>query len=145
MADVIVPDASVLLKWVMRAPDEEAQPQALALRAAWLAGNVEIVVPTLWAFEVGNVLGVKQSARAPALLHAMFDLALPEEPVAAYAAQIFELMSGCGVTFYDAAYHALAIRRRGTMLTADRRYITKAGRAGHLAWLADWRLPSAAR
>jgi predicted nucleic acid-binding protein len=45
------------------------------------------------------------------------------------------------VTFYDAAYHALAIRHRGTMLTADRAYVKKAERAGHLKLLNDWRAP----
>ena len=42
------------------------------------------------------------------------------------------------VTFYDAAYHALAISRGGTMVTADRRYVARAASAGHLALLADW-------
>jgi len=32
------------------------------------------------------------------------------------------------VTFYDAAYHALAIRHRGTMIAADRTYVKKAAR-----------------
>ena len=57
---IVVPDASVLLKWVLRSDDEEDRNRALDLKAAWLAGACEIVVPTLWAFEVGNVLGMKQ-------------------------------------------------------------------------------------
>lgn len=137
-ANVVVPDASVLLEWVIRAPDETDSSRALALKAAWLSGAVELVVPTLWAFEVGNVLGLKQGAAATGLLQAMFDLALPEERVASYASRILGLMGNYGVTFYDAAYHALAIHRNGIMLTADRRYLSRARSAGHLAFLSDW-------
>ncbi len=143
MADqLVVPDASVLLKWVLRSDDEEDRGRALALKAAWLAGSCQIVVPTLWAFDVGNVLGLKQPRTASTLLRAMLDLQLPEEPPAAYTTQIFQLMLDHRVTCYDAAYHALAILRGGTMLTADRRYARKAARAGHLRLLADWEPPS---
>lgn len=139
---LVVPDASVLLKWVLRSDDEEDRDRALELKAAWLAGACQIVVPTLWVFEVGNVLGLKQAATADTLLLAMIDLQMPEEAPAAYATQIFRLMRDHRVTCYDAAYHALAVIRRGTMLTADRRYVRKAARAGHLRLLADWHPPS---
>ena len=46
------------------------------------------------------------------------------------------------VTCYDAAYHALAMLRGGTMLTADRHYVRKAAHAGHLRLLDDWRPPT---
>jgi predicted nucleic acid-binding protein len=140
-AAVVVPDASVILKWVLSAPDEEARDPALALRDTWLEGALDIVVPTLWIFEVGNVLGLKQPEKADVLLRAIVDLALPEEPAAAYSTGIFRLMRKHAATFYDAAYHALAIDRHGTMLTADRRYVTRCGAAGHVGLIADWEPP----
>ena len=136
---LMVPDASVLLKWVLRSDEEEDGDRALELKAAWLAGACQIVVPTLWVFEVGNVLGLKQAATADALLRAMIDLQLPEAPPASYATQMVRLMREYHVTCYDAAYHALAVHRGGTMLTADRRYVRKAARAGHVRVLHDWR------
>ena len=139
---LVVPDASVLLKWVLRSDDEEDRNRALDLKAAWLAGACEIVVPTLWAFEVGNVLGMKQPSTADGLLQAMFDLEMPEEAPRGYTADIFRLMREYRVTCYDAAYHALAIHRAGTMLTADRQYVKKAARAGHLRLLDAWRPPT---
>ena len=138
---VVVPDASVLLKWVLRSPDEQDQTPALALKTAWLDGAVDIVVPTLWFFEVGNVVGLKQPAAADALLQAMVDLAMPEVPASSYATEAFHLMREHGVTFYDAAYHALAIARDGTMLTANRRYVTRCSSAGHVGLIAGWRPP----
>ena len=139
---LVVPDASVLLKWVLRSDEEEDRNQALALKAAWLAGSCQVVVPTLWAFEVGNVLGMKQAATADGLLQTMLDLEMPEESPREYTAGIFRLMREYHVTCYDAAYHALAILRGGTMLTADRRYVRKAARAGHLGLLDDWHPPT---
>jgi predicted nucleic acid-binding protein len=136
---VIVPDASVLLKWVLASPDEEDRSPALALKAAWLEEAVDLVVPTLWVFEVGNVLGLKQRTGAAAMLQALIDLDLPEQPVSSYLHEIFKVMRAHDVTFYDAAYHALAISRDGTMLTADLRYCRKCARSGHLAPIGDWR------
>ena len=71
----------------------------------------------------------------------IFDAALdlPEQPASSYLNGIFKVMRAHNVTFYDAAYHALAISRGGTMLTADRRYCRKCSGSGHLASIADWR------
>ena len=143
MADaLLVPDASVLLKWVLRSDDEDHEDRALALKTAWLAGACRIVVPTLWAFEVANILGVKQPANADQLLDAMCGLRMPEEPPGAYATTIFKLMRDHHVTAYDAAYHGLALVRGGTMLTADRRYARKAAGAGHIQLLDEWVPPA---
>ena len=141
---VIVPDASVLLKWILRTEDEPDRDRALALKTAWLEDTCELLVPSLWVFEVGNVLGLKHPATAALLLQAMLDLGIREEGPHLCLAAIVSLMREYKVTFYDAAYHALAIRHRGTMLTADRAYVKKAGRAGHLTLLNDWRAPMGA-
>jgi len=69
----------------------------------------------------------------------MLDLGMREEAPHGYAGTIVSLMREHKVTFYDAAYHALAIRHRGTMITADRAYVKKAARAGHLVLLSEWR------
>ena len=141
-ATVIVPDASVLLTWVLRSEDEPDRDRALELKTAWLEDACELVLPTLWVYEVGNVLGLKQPARADALLQAMIDLGLREEAPPAHLAAIAGLMRDHKVTFYDAAYHALAIHHHGTMVTADRAYVKKAARAGHVTLLSDWRAPA---
>lgn len=140
---VVVPDASVLLKWVLRSDREGDHDKALALKTAWVAGSCDIVVPTLWVFEVGNVLGRSEPQMAGALLDAMLELGMREAPAASYAAAGLRLMREHEVTFYDAAYHALAIREGGVMLTADHAYVRKASRAGHVRALRDWEPPAA--
>jgi predicted nucleic acid-binding protein len=72
----------------------------------------------------------------------MIDLGMREEAPHGYAPAIVGLMRDHKVTFYDGAYHALAIRLRGTMLTADRAYVKKATRAGHVKLLSDWHAPA---
>lgn len=61
-------------KWALRSHDEPDRDRALALRPAWIDGACELVVPSLWPFEVGNVLGLKAPAMSGALLQAMGDL-----------------------------------------------------------------------
>ena len=142
MSVVLVPDASVLLKWALRSDDEPDRDQALALKTAWLDGRCDLVVPTLWVYEVGNVLALKEPKVAGQLLAAMVDLQMAEVNPAAYHPSILRLMRVHKVTFYDAAYHALAIERNATMLTADVKYVRKAGRAGHVQRLEAWVVPT---
>jgi predicted nucleic acid-binding protein len=139
---VLVPDASVLLKWILRSEDEPDRDRALELKTAWIEDACELVVPSLWVFEVGNILGLNNPTTAASLLQAMLDLGIREEAPHGYAAAILSLMREHTVTFYDAAYHALAIRHRGTMITADRAYVKKTARAGHVTLLNDWRAPT---
>jgi predicted nucleic acid-binding protein len=40
---------------------------------------------------------------------------------------------------FDSIYHAIAIERGGTFITADRRHVTKAGKFGSITLLADWK------
>ena len=68
----------------------------------------------------------------------VFDLRLPEAAPNAYLADILRLTRRYRVTFYEAAYHALALVRGGTMLTADRRYATAAKAAGGVQLLEHW-------
>jgi len=54
---MIVFDSSVALKWVFN--NEEGVSQALALRNAHISGETELVVPTLFFYEIANVLATK--------------------------------------------------------------------------------------
>jgi predicted nucleic acid-binding protein len=137
---VIVPDASVLLKWVLDSEDEEDRDRALRLREAWLSGNCAIVLPALWFFEVGNIVGMKQPSGAAQIMQNLTSYNFDEEPHQAIYAGALELMKRFKVTFYDAAYHAVAIKHAGTFLSADDVYVRKTTRAGHVKLLAEWSL-----
>jgi len=138
---IIVPDASVLLKWVLEKTSEPDQVQARWLQEGILTDQVEIKLPVLWRFEVGNVLGLKQPKLAKELLHVLLAYDFEEVPLGKdYAVEIFDHMREIkGVTFYDSAYHVLAIRMGGLYLTADNAYVKKAKQQGHITLLSEWK------
>ena len=53
---LVVPDALVLLKWVLPSDDEPDTDKALLLRAAIQDEAVHVLLPRLWLFEVGNTI-----------------------------------------------------------------------------------------
>jgi len=135
---VIVPDASVLLKWSLDSADEKDQEQALAIRRLWLAGRHRIILPSLWAYEVGNILGMKQADLARKLLEIYVGYQFEEERASDLFGSILDIMKAIDVTFYDAAYHAVALKHRGTYVSADDKYVRTARSIGHVMALRDW-------
>nr|MBI3611984.1 type II toxin-antitoxin system VapC family toxin [Nitrospirota bacterium] len=142
---IIVPDASVILKWVLEREDEPDCLQALRLLKAYETETIDLRLPTLWRYEAGNILGIKQPEHAGEAMKALLAYEFPEEPLGRdYCLAVLGLMRDVrGVSFYDAAYHVLAMQRRGTYVTADVEYVKKAKRKGHLALLSDWHPPAA--
>jgi len=63
-------------------------------------------------------------------------------PTPVWLTTTLELTSKYEVTFYDAAYHALALIHKGTFVTADTRYVKKVADDGNVVALSDWSTPS---
>ena len=137
---IVVPDASVLLKWVLPGDDERDTEAALALRNEAVAGAVELVVPQLWVYEVGNTLARRFPDQADALLASLADFGLKEARLdARWRTQAVSLAVTYQVAFYDAAYHAVALALGGVFVTADERYVRRASKAGGVSSLRGWR------
>jgi predicted nucleic acid-binding protein len=126
------------LKWVLESHDEEHRDAALRVRQAWLAGQCQIILPSLWFFEVGNILGVKQPKLAASLMRILTAYGFDEASPAGIHEETFRLMKAYKVTFYDAVYHAVAIKHAGVMITADDIYYRKTLRRGHVTLLTRW-------
>ena len=142
-APLVVPDASVLLKWVLPSEDEPDADKALLLRGAILADVVRVIVPPLWLYEVGNTIARRFPAHATAWLTAMIKFGLEEAaPSASWLATALELTRTHRVTFSDAAYHALAISRKGVFVTADVRYADRMAMDRSVVALSDWMPPA---
>ena len=75
---IVTPDGSVLLKWVLPGDDEQDTDAALALRDEAAAGTLDLVVPQLWIYEVGNTLGRRFPEDAEELLASLADFGLTE-------------------------------------------------------------------
>ena len=133
-----VPDASVILKWIFDSPKEADREAALALLEDWTKGQCDLLLPSLWIYEVGNIVGRNIPEKAFDFLEMLIEYRIEESPVTAkIAGRTLAIMDQCGVTFYDAVYHAVALERRGTLLTADASYLKKAGKLGSVLLLAD--------
>jgi predicted nucleic acid-binding protein len=140
---IIVPDASVLLKWVLRSEDEANDDKALLLMKIFREGGCEIVLPSFWVYEIGNILGLKEPGLAPQLVADLIQCGFEEMSAAKLYSKALEFMRNYGVTFYDASYHATALIAGGTLLTADDRYYRKTKAVGSVCRLRSWTPPLA--
>jgi predicted nucleic acid-binding protein len=137
----VVPDASVILKWVLPPANEAYVEQALSLRSDIALNDLVVAVPPLWYYEVGNTLARRFPDSAARHLRELRNFVLPEAaPNTAWESTALRLTAEYGVTFYDASYHALAISLKGVFVTGDDRYLARAGLAGNLMHLKDWPL-----
>ena len=139
---LVVPDASVLLKWVLPSDDEPDTDKALLLRAAIQDEAVHVLVPGLWLFEVGNMIARRFPTHASAWLSALMKFGLEEAwPSQPWLAKTLELTRRYEVSFYDAAYHALALTHKGLFVTADSRYVNRVTEPGSVTALSEWQPP----
>ena len=136
---IVTPDASVLLKWVLPGDDEQDTDAALALRDEAAAGALDLVVPQLWIYEVGNTLARRFPDDADELLASLADFGLTEARLdSRWKTRAVSLAVTYEVAFYDAAYHAVALGLGGVFVTADERYVRRASRAGGISSLRSW-------
>ena|SRR3990172_5321670 len=136
---ILVPDASIILKWVLERENEPDFKKAIRILSDYLDDRISIYLPNLWRYEVGNILGQKQPKLAKELMKTLLSYQFDEEPLnEEYCLQILDLMLKLKtVSFYDASYHVLAIRKRGIYVTADRLYYRHAVNEGSIALLLD--------
>jgi predicted nucleic acid-binding protein len=73
---LVVPDASVLLKWVLPSDNEPDADKALLLRAAIQDEAVDALLPALWLYEVGNTVARRFPVHAPSWLSALMKFGL---------------------------------------------------------------------
>src|SRR2546427_11893141 len=77
---LVVPDASVLLKWVLSPDDEPDADKALLLRTAIVDDAVRALLPALWLYEVGNTIARRFPTHALDWLSALMKFGLEEAP-----------------------------------------------------------------
>jgi predicted nucleic acid-binding protein len=137
--NVVVPDASVILKWALPSGAEPDADRALLLRNAIRDDLVRAIVPSLWIYQVGNTVARRFPTQAGVWLSALVKFGLEESPVSPrWLAQVLELTARYPVSFYDAAYHATALIHGGVFVTADERYTGTALSHGAVVTLRDW-------
>lgn len=122
-------DASVALSW---AASEEGVASARLL-SSFRDGEVRLIAPSLWEYEVSNVLKrwVAQDRitelEGREALHYLLDLGIELFELRLTAERCWRLALKHQLTIYDAAYLALAEERGCELYTRDKR-LAKAAR-----------------
>lgn len=112
------------------------------MRTAILEEAVRAILPALWLYEVGNTIARRFPPQASDWLSALLKFGLEEAPRSQpWLAKTLELTRRYEVSFYDAAYHALALMHKGVFVTADRRYINRVAESGSVIALSEWGPP----
>jgi predicted nucleic acid-binding protein len=124
MAVKIVVDSSALIKW-FKSRHEELLAEARALLDKVERQPLEVHVPALLLYEVGNILLLKTQLEPATLDDAIsrlealpLSIAPPATPLLRRAARLGRALN---LTFYDASFLALAVELDCLLITADRR------------------------
>ncbi|HEX2022069.1 MAG TPA: type II toxin-antitoxin system VapC family toxin [Candidatus Thermoplasmatota archaeon] len=125
MGDDLVLDAGVGIRILLE--DQPGHAQARDAFGAALKRGRRVLAPQLYLFEVGNVLARAQGKaerRAAALdaAHALVDVA-DLQPASFHRA--LSVAADGKLTFYDAAYLALAEQQGGVLWTEDREILKR--------------------
>jgi predicted nucleic acid-binding protein len=124
-----VVDSSVVFKWYRQPGDEDYVPQAVSVLERHLHGDLEIHVPDLLFYELGNILRLKESLvskDALTILRNTFALAFQIHPIdLLLSEEAFQFARGHDITFYDASFVALSHLLQASFVTADRKLFRK--------------------
>jgi predicted nucleic acid-binding protein len=134
-------DASVAFKWLIPDAAEEDVPAAKALLVDHMEGRVAITVPALLYYEVANILLFGRSRppgeEAAEALNDLFAIPLAvAAPSAGAADSALRLASQHGLSYYDAAYVALAEDLDCVLITADERLARRTRAGGRVRLLS---------
>jgi predicted nucleic acid-binding protein len=120
-----VVDTSVVFKWYRQSGDEDYVSQAVSILEQHLQGSVEIHVPDLLFYELGNILRFKKSLvskDALTILRETFALALQIHSIDFLLADdAFRFATEHEITFYDASFVALSHLLQASFVTADKK------------------------
>lgn len=121
----LVLDASVGVKW-FSVKGEDSLEQAIAIRTLYLTGDIDIIVPDLFFYEVANVLAHKRSIPTEVVQSALDDLTSLDLRVASVGGDVLgttvKLAREFAMTVYDACYVAAAVRHSCPLVTANPRH-----------------------
>jgi len=140
----LVPDTSVVLKWVRQ--EEILADRALGLLQGYLDGQSQISVPALLGYEFGDILRYKAdlpTAQVETAIQALFDLELEwiaQSPTMIRRAVVIAREHDTSV--YDATFAALAEGIGATFVTADERLARQLTALQYVTFLGDVEVPA---
>ena len=141
----LVVDASVAVKWFLPDPSREADAdRAAELLRAIGDGRVDLLQPPHWLAEVAAVIARLRPEIAAAAIDLLDTMELATAADAGLYKRASRLAQQLDQHLFDTLYHALALANDALLVTADDRYLRKAGRLGKIVALDRWTPPAAA-
>jgi predicted nucleic acid-binding protein len=142
----VVLDTSVVFKWSRQPSEEPLVPQALVLLEQYLNGEIEIHVPDLLFYELGNTIKQKRDllqGSAETIMHDVFALGLTVHMLdMTVALKALGTALEHDLTFYDATFIALAQSLHCHLITADRKLHQKLRPRPFVCFLGDVNIPA---
>lgn len=137
----LVLDASVILKLVL-VQDESHSEGALEIVKNFQNDLVEIILPSFWRYEIGNILIFREEENYEDFYSFLLDIGFPTHDFSNdELIKVGKFAKANEVSFYGAAYHFLAKLTSSVFVTADEKYIKKAEKAGDVVLLKKLTLP----
>ena len=136
----VVVDASVALKWFIGdQPNEQDVDRALSLLSAIEAGRVRLIQPIHWLIEVLAVAVRVRPAFAAETYSKLTQIPSEIATEDAVFLRAAELSGRLKQHLFDSLYHAVALQRGATLITADERYYGAAAQEGAVQRLSDFK------
>ena len=125
----VVIDSSVALKWWL--DDEEFVDEARFLLNDVVAGEIELVVPELWFYEIAN--GINTAAKRERISNDMAEDFIEElqsvtatlVPVSSYLTKTYKESTKYSHAIYDIVYMVIAESKQIQFITADKKFCDK--------------------
>ena len=145
LANRVVVDASVAVKWLLR-DEEHTEPARLLLRR-FAQGEAQLIVPAHLRYEVSSAITAATLGRLPRLgkpeaqeiIEEFLSLPLKSIDTDEMILSAFILVHQYGCAFYDALYLALAQGLPATLITADRKFYQSVRQLPDIVWVGDYR------
>jgi len=122
-------DSSVVFKWYRQPGDEHYVSEAVTILENHLNGEIEIHVPDLLVYELGNILIFKENISSESAIQILENTFLLEiiihPPSSVLMESAYQLAKKYAVTFYDASFLALSQLLDSPFVTADKKLFTK--------------------
>ncbi len=132
-------DASVAVKWFFpESSEEQNTEQAISILQRIGSGSIEPLQPVHWMSEVVAVINRLDSN----IVDNAIDLLDAMEFATADGPEIYKRASAIAREtrqhVFDTLYHAVALEHEVDLVTADIKYLNKAGKLGRLVSLERW-------
>jgi predicted nucleic acid-binding protein len=130
----VVVDASVVVKWLLPDPAaEEGVDDAVAVLEEIKNGTLDPIQPPHWLAEAAAVITRLHPEIAQSCVELLHAMEIPVQAELTTYTRSVALGADLSHHVFDTLYHAVALEKEATLVSADDRYVRKARYLGSLS------------